>query len=73
MASAGWHQKLDFPSRTFSFSMEETRRTNANKREQIPLIVESLVKEGLRIYGVKVSAKTLEDKFLEMTGSGQIV
>lgn len=42
------------------------------EREQIPLIIECLVKEGHRVYGVKASGKSLEDKFLEMTGSGQI-
>jgi ABC-2 type transport system ATP-binding protein len=42
------------------------------EREQIPLVIEGLVKDGHRIYGVKVTAKSLEDKFLEMTGSGQI-
>ncbi|RAU99797.1 ABC transporter ATP-binding protein [Paenibacillus sp. YN15] len=42
------------------------------EREEIPVIIEHLVKEGFRIYGVKASGRSLEDKFLEMTGSGQI-
>lgn len=42
------------------------------EREAIPGIIEQLVKDGHRIYGVKASGKTLEDKFLEMTGSGKI-
>ncbi|MNV75913.1 hypothetical protein D3C71_1692390 [compost metagenome] len=42
------------------------------EREQIPLIIEALVKQGFKVYGVKATVKTLEDKFLEMTGSGQI-
>ncbi|MDF2922882.1 MAG: bacitracin transporter ATP-binding protein [Paenibacillaceae bacterium] len=46
--------------------------TVAIDREQIPEIIEHLVKEGLKVYGVRASVKTLEDKFLEMTGSGQI-
>lgn len=44
----------------------------AVEREQIPLIIEALVKQGFKVYGVKATVKTLEDKFLEMTGSGQI-
>lgn len=42
------------------------------EREDIPSIIEHLVKEGFRVYGVKASGRTLEDKFLEMTGSGKI-
>jgi ABC-2 type transport system ATP-binding protein len=42
------------------------------EREEIPVIIEHLVKEGFRVYGVKASGRSLEDKFLEMTGSGQI-
>jgi ABC-2 type transport system ATP-binding protein len=42
------------------------------EREQIPAVIEGLVKEGLRVYGAKADAKSLEDTFLEMTGSGQI-
>lgn len=43
------------------------------EREQIPLLIETLVKEGHKVYGVRAAAKSLEDKFLEMTGDGKIV
>lgn len=43
------------------------------EREQIPLVVELLVKATVKIYGIETSAKTLEDKFLEVTGGNEIV
>jgi len=41
-------------------------------REQIPAVVKQLVQGGFDIYGVHNEAKTLEDKFLEITGGGHI-
>lgn len=38
--------------------------------EDIPKIVEALVKEHVKIYGINKSTKNLEDKFLEVTGGG---
>jgi len=41
-------------------------------REQIPDIVEKLVQANIRLYGIRAQHRSLEDKFLEMTGSEQI-
>jgi ABC-2 type transport system ATP-binding protein len=38
------------------------------ERERIPDLVQALVAGGIRIYGVQVVNKTLEDTFLEITG-----
>ncbi len=43
------------------------------EREQIPKLNQLLVDSGLLIYEIKAITKSLEDKFLEMTGGGQIV
>lgn len=40
--------------------------------EDIPRIIEGMVKEQIKIYGVTKSVKNLEDKFLEMTGGNEI-
>jgi ABC-2 type transport system ATP-binding protein len=41
-------------------------------REQIAEVTTLLVQSGLKLYGIKKIALTLEDKFLEMTRGGQI-
>ncbi len=42
------------------------------KREQIPDLNAMLVTHGIRVYGIQKATKTLEDRFLEITGGGQI-
>jgi ABC-2 type transport system ATP-binding protein len=42
------------------------------EREQIAEVTTRLVQNGIKIYGINKIAQTLEDKFLKMTGSGQI-
>lgn len=37
-------------------------------REQIPGLNELLVQAGIKVYGIRTASKTLEDKFLEVTG-----
>jgi ABC-2 type transport system ATP-binding protein len=41
------------------------------KREDIPGINETLVKAGVRIYGINSQKRTLEEKFLEITKAGE--
>jgi ABC-2 type transport system ATP-binding protein len=41
-------------------------------REQIPKLNARLVEAGIGVYGIRTTAKTLEDKFLELTGGGGI-
>lgn len=42
-------------------------------REQIPEITVLLVRAGIKVYGIRSITKSLEDQFLEMTRSEQIV
>lgn len=41
-------------------------------RDQVPSIVEALVNEGRRIYGVRVLATTLEEEYLEAVGGDTV-
>lgn len=41
-------------------------------KEQIPEVTAALVKAGIRIYGIRTETRTLEDKYLEMTGGARI-
>lgn len=45
----------------------------AIERELIPNITEELVSRKVKIYGINTVSKSLEDKFLEITGGNQIV
>jgi ABC-2 type transport system ATP-binding protein len=42
------------------------------EKEQIAVINEMLVKAGVKVYGIKKITPSLEEKFLQMTGSDQI-
>lgn len=42
------------------------------EREQIADMNAALVRAGIRVYGIRAVAKTLEDQFLEMTGGEQV-
>jgi ABC-2 type transport system ATP-binding protein len=41
-------------------------------KEQIAEVNKMLVQADIKVYGIRIANKTLEDKFLEMTGSDQI-
>ena len=41
--------------------------------EEIPAIAEALIKDNIRLYGIQTTSKTLEEKFLEVTGGQEIV
>lgn len=43
------------------------------EHEQIPLINKELVSREISVYGINLISKSLEDKFLEVTGGNQIV
>ncbi|MBM7645720.1 ABC-2 type transport system ATP-binding protein [Scopulibacillus daqui] len=43
------------------------------EKEQIPIVAETLMKNKIKLYGIESTAKTLEDKFLEITGGKEIV
>lgn len=42
-------------------------------KEQIPIVAEALIKDGIKLYGIASVVKSLEDKFLEVTGGRDIV
>jgi ABC-2 type transport system ATP-binding protein len=42
------------------------------EREEVADLVAALVRDNIRVYGIRPLTKSLEDKFLEMTGSEQI-
>ena len=42
------------------------------EREEVADLVAALVRDNVRVYGIRPLTKSLEDKFLEMTGSEQI-
>ncbi|KEO81000.1 ABC transporter ATP-binding protein [Tumebacillus flagellatus] len=52
--------------------LESSTLTLQIPREQIPHLNAKLVGAGIGVYGIRTSAKTLEDKFLELTGGGGI-
>ncbi|WP_201001555.1 ABC transporter ATP-binding protein [Paenibacillus glycanilyticus] len=43
------------------------------ERERVPDILEELVRNHIRVYGVQKVRRSLEDGFLELTGGGQLV
>lgn len=45
----------------------------AIEKEDIPVIVAKLVEKEMKLYGIETKGKSLEDKFLEITGGEQIV
>ncbi len=40
---------------------------------QVPHVTKSLVEKGINIYGIRSTQKTLEEKFIEVTGGQPIV
>ncbi len=40
-------------------------------KDEVPAAIELLVMQQIRIYEVKVMAKSLEDRFLEVTGEAK--
>lgn len=43
------------------------------EKESIPAMVVTLVENDIKLYGIEIKEKSLEDKFLEITGGKQIV
>lgn len=64
---------LDGLNKNYSPVIKNNEIEIAVDREDIPGLIEMLVKEKYRIYGVREVQQSLEDKFLEATGGNQIV
>jgi ABC-2 type transport system ATP-binding protein len=58
-----WEKKMKLSKNGFEIEMS---------REQIAELNASLVAEGIKVYGIRVIEKTLEDRFLEVTEGDQI-
>jgi len=52
---------------TYSVEINESDIYVQASREDVPEMIEKLVHAGIKIYGIKVNSKTLEDRFLEIT------
>jgi ABC-2 type transport system ATP-binding protein len=52
--------------------VQEGRIEVTAERERIPDLLSELMQNDIRIYGVQMVSRSLEDRFLEMTGGGQI-
>lgn len=65
-------------AKTYLEELEYNPQINENEieivenKENIPELVEKLVGQGIKIYGVHKSQQSLEEKFLEMTGGNEI-
>lgn len=64
---------LDGLNKNYNAVIKSNEIEIAVDREDIPGLIEMLVKEKYRIYGVREVQQSLEDKFLEATGGNQIV
>ncbi len=52
--------------------ISETQFRMHLEREQIPVVVEKLVENGIKVYGITEEEKSLEDAFFEKTGGNVI-
>ncbi|WP_449620552.1 ABC transporter ATP-binding protein [Robertmurraya sp. Marseille-Q9965] len=50
-----------------NFENRDSRLVVNLVKEEIPLVVKSLVKEDILVYGIRENTKSLEDRFLEVT------
>ncbi|KQL53444.1 bacitracin ABC transporter ATP-binding protein [Heyndrickxia shackletonii] len=55
-----------------SFVQQENGIEIEVEKDQIPDIIKQLVESGVRIYEVKAVSKSLEDRFLEVTGKEEV-
>jgi len=53
-------------------SSQQNKILLALEREEIPAITNYLTNNGIKIYGINTLAKSLEEKFLEVTGGNEI-
>jgi len=68
VVAAGRPEELSRPRGVEVETDEGVRLFPRAGREEAPAIVEELVREGRRIYGVRVLATTLEEEYLEAVG-----
>lgn len=64
-------QKTCDANATQHVDVKNTIQFTATK-EQVATVIEALVKQEIRVYRVDAQRKTLEDRFLEITGGGEI-
>jgi len=71
VVAAGRPEDLSRPQGVEIETDEGILRFPEARREEVPALVERLVGEGRRIYGVHVRATTLEEEYLEAVGGDQ--
>ncbi|PKR85186.1 ABC transporter ATP-binding protein [Heyndrickxia camelliae] len=55
-----------------AFDLHENGIEVEVEKEKVPDVIKHLVENGVRIYGVKAVSKSLEDRFLEVTGKEEV-
>jgi ABC-2 type transport system ATP-binding protein len=63
--------KEQFQNHTFSVNADFIEASL--EKDEIPLVNKALVTNNISVYGITQTTKSLEDKFLEVTGGDQIV
>jgi ABC-2 type transport system ATP-binding protein len=63
---------LDKMMQELNIAVQGNRILLLLEKEQIAEVNKLLVQAGIKVYSIQATSKTLEDKFLEMTGSDQI-
>ncbi|SEC14787.1 ABC transporter ATP-binding protein [Paenibacillus sp. GP183] len=65
-------EHLDKMMQELNIAVQGNRILLLLEKEQIAEVNKLLVQAGIKVYSIQATSKTLEDKFLEMTGSDQI-
>jgi ABC-2 type transport system ATP-binding protein len=63
---------LDKMMQGLNIAVQGSRIVLTLEKEQIAEVNKLLVQAGIKVYSIQATSKTLEDRFLEMTGSDQI-
>jgi ABC-2 type transport system ATP-binding protein len=63
---------LDKMMQELNIAVQGNRIMLTLEKEQIAEVNKLLVQAGIKVYSIQATSRTLEDKFLEMTGSDQI-
>ncbi|CAM3624268.1 ABC transporter ATP-binding protein [Marinicrinis lubricantis] len=70
--AASFVEKLAQTDKWKGTQVSDTQVELSLEKEQIPDLNRWAVENGFKVYGIRVATKSLEDQFLEITGSDQI-
>jgi ABC-2 type transport system ATP-binding protein len=65
-------EHMDKMMQQLNIAVQGNRIVLTLEKEQIADVNKLLVQAGIKVYSIVATSKTLEDKFLEMTGSDPI-